>query len=250
MAKKAAAKKDDTSAKLKKAAGKKKTVPKKAVKTKAKKPVAVKKTAGKKPAVAKTKKGAATAKKKPAPKLAAPKAVKKAPAKKAVTRAAVKAKAPKTAKKTPAPAQIPPKVDLKDGKEAVHKALEGLVKRGKEQGFLTYQEINAALPDALLTPDQIDDTLMMFDEYDIEVVDEKKGSLTAKSKAAQTAKVKTEDSSLPDFGTVTDPVKMYLREMGNVTLLSREGEVEIAKKIELGEQEVLRALLDTTTAVG
>ena len=250
MAKKAAAKKDDTSAKLKKAAGKKKTVPKKAVKTKAKKPVAVKKTAAKKAAVAKTKKGAETTKKKPAPKLVAKKAVKKAPAKKAVTRAAVKAKAPKAAKKTPVPAQMPPKVDLKDGKEAVQKALEGLVKRGKEQGFLTYAEINAALPDALLTPDQIDDTLMMFDEYDIEVVDEKKGSLTAKSKAAQTAKVKTEDSSLPDFGTVTDPVKMYLREMGNVTLLSREGEVEIAKKIELGEQEVLRALLDTTTAVG
>ncbi len=243
MAKKAAAKKDDTSTKPKKAAGKKKTAPKKALKTKAKKAAAAKKAAVKKPIAAKDKKRVA-ARKKAVPKKVVKKAVKKAPAKKVVTRAVVKAKAVKAGKKTP-----PPKADLKDGKEAVKKALEGLVKRGKEQGFLTYEEINAALPDALLTPDQIDDTLMMFDEYDIEVVDEKKGSLTTKSKAAQTAKAKTEDSSLPDFGTVTDPVKMYLREMGNVTLLSREGEVEIAKKIEFGEQEVLRALLDTTTAV-
>ena len=128
-------------------------------------------------------------------------------------------------------------------------ALEALVKRGREQGYLTYEEINNALPEALMSPDQIDDTLMMFDEYDIEVVDEKKASLPAKGKDTKAAKIKTDDSGLPDFGTVTDPVKMYLREMGNVTLLSREGEVEIAKKIEFGEQEVLRALLDTTTAV-
>ena len=243
MAKKAAAKKDDTSTKPRKAAGKKKTAPQKALKTKAKKSAAAKKAVVKKPVAAKDQKRVA-ALKKAVPKKVAKKAVKKAPAKKVVTRAAVKAKAVKAGKKTP-----PPKADLQDGKEAVKKALEGLVQRGKEQGFLTYAEINAALPDALLSPDQIDDTLMMFDEYDIEVVDEKKGSLTAKSKAAKTAKAKTEDSSLPDFGTVTDPVKMYLREMGNVTLLSREGEVEIAKKIEFGEQEVLRALLDTTTAV-
>ena len=263
MAKKAAAKKDDTSTKPKKAAVKKKTAPKKALKTKAKKPVAAKKVVAKKVAAAKAKK-VATAAKKAAPKLVAPKAVKKAsakrvvtkkatakkpPAKKAVTPSVVKAKAAKAAPKPPAPARSPRKAELEDGKAAVQKALEGLVKRGREQGFLTYEEINAALPDALLTPDQIDDTLMMFDEYDIEVIDKKKGSLTAKSKAAQTTKVKTGDSSLPDFGTVTDPVKMYLREMGNVTLLSREGEVEIAKKIEFGEQEVLRALLDTTTAV-
>ena len=263
MAKKAAAKKDDISTKPKKAAVKKKTAPKKALKTKAKKPVAAKKVVAKKVAAAKAKK-VATAAKKAAPKLVAPKAVKKAsakrvvtkkapakkpPAKKAVTPSVVKAKAAKAAPKPPAPARRPRKAELEDGKAAVQKALEGLVKRGREQGFLTYEEINAALPDALLTPDQIDDTLMMFDEYDIEVIDKKKGSLTAKSKAAQTAKAKTGDSSLPDFGTVTDPVKMYLREMGNVTLLSREGEVEIAKKIEFGEQEVLRALLDTTTAV-
>ena len=250
MAKKAAAKKDDTSTKPKKAAVLKKKTPNKAMKAKAKKPVSAKKPVGKKTVAAKAKKVVA-AKKKAVKKVAAKKAVKKAPAQKAKvsTKTAAKTKGVKTVKKAVAPAQSPPKADLKDGKEAVKKALEALVKRGKERGFLTYDEINAALPEALMSPDQIDDTLMMFDEYDIEVVDEKKTRIPAKGKDAKAAKIKTDDSGLPDFGTVTDPVKMYLREMGNVTLLSREGEVEIAKKIEFGEQEVLRALLDTTTAV-
>jgi len=72
--------------------------------------------------------------------------------------------------------------------------------------------------------------------------------ITSAKKAAK-KKIVTSDTSSVDFGKVTDPVKMYLREMGLVTLLSREGEVEIAKKIESGEQEVLRALIDTTTGV-
>ncbi len=250
MAKKAAAKKDDTSTKPKKAAGIKKRTPKKAMKAKAKKAVAAKKPAGKKTGAAKVKKPM-VAKKKTVKKPAAKKVVKKVTAPKAKTPAktAVKAKSAKTVKKGVPAAAPPKKPDLKDGKEAIMQALEALVKRGKEQGYLTYEEINNALPEALMSPDQIDDTLMMFDEYDIEVVDEKKASLPAKGKDTKAAKIKTDDSGLPDFGTVTDPVKMYLREMGNVTLLSREGEVEIAKKIEFGEQEVLRALLDTTTAV-
>ncbi len=242
MAKKAAAKKDDTGAKSKKAADRNPKASKKPLKAKPKKPAAAKKAMAKK---------AATAKKKAAPKAVAPKAAKKAPAPKAkaAAKAAVKAQPKKAAAKKAPQVKAAPEAELKDSKEAIKKALETLVKRGKEQGFLTYDEINATLPAALMSPDQIDDTLMMFDEYDIEVVDEKKGSLTAKTKAVKAGKLKSDDTGLPDFGTVTDPVKMYLREMGNVTLLSREGEVEIAKKIEFGEQEVLRALLDTTTAV-
>ena len=242
MAKKAAAKKDDTGAKSKKAADRNPKASKKPLKAKPKKPAAAKKAMAKK---------AATAKKKAAPKALAPKAAKKVPAPKAkaAAKAAVKAQPPKAAAKKASQEKAAPEAELKDSKEAIKKALETLVKRGKEQGFLTYDEINATLPAALMSPDQIDDTLMMFDEYDIEVVDEKKGSLTAKTKTVKAGKLKSDDTGLPDFGTVTDPVKMYLREMGNVTLLSREGEVEIAKKIEFGEQEVLRALLDTTTAV-
>ncbi len=123
------------------------------------------------------------------------------------------------------------------------KTLEKLISKGKHQGFLTYDEINKALPDDMLA-EQIDETLIMFDDHDIEIVDEKKNKLPTKVK-----KVKISDTSISDYGSVTDPVKMYLREMGLVTLLSREGEVVIAKEIEAGEQEILKALIDTTIGV-
>ncbi len=134
-------------------------------------------------------------------------------------------------------------------KKITKKALKELISKGKEQGYLTYDEINEALPDDMLSLEQIDDTLIMFDDNDIEIIDEKKARLIPIEKKAANKKNFTGSTSSIDFGKVTDPVKMYLREMGLVTLLSREGEVEIAKKIESGEQEVLRALIDTTTGV-
>ena len=207
----------------------------------------------KKPAPKKTKPTKKAADRKAKPQKAAMKTTKTEASKKAdhaKASAPAKASKPKATKKKAVVAkETPPKVEVEDGKEAVIKALEVLVTKGKAQGFLTYKEINQILPEELMSPDQIDDTLMMFDEYDIEVLDEEKQSLTAKTKEMKNLTLQTEDSGLSDFGSVTDPVKMYLREMGNVTLLSREGEVEIAKKIEAGEQEVLRALLDTTTAI-
>jgi RNA polymerase primary sigma factor len=128
-------------------------------------------------------------------------------------------------------------------KKIPKKTLEKLISKGKQRGFLTYDEINKALPDDFLS-EQIDETLIMFDDHDIEIIDEKKNKLPAKVK-----KVKISDTSVSDYGSVTDPVKMYLREMGLVTLLSREGEVVIAKEIEAGEQEILKALIDTTIGV-
>ena len=241
---KAAAKKRTTEEK--KATKPKKTTTKK--KTASKKSVAAKKADTRKPS---SKKQAVTATSSRPKKAAKSKAVapKKATKSKVLaSKKVVKGKTP--VKKTVAAKEAPPKkAKVANGKEAVVQALETLVAKGKAQGFLTYNEINQVLPEELMSPDQIDDTLMMFDEYDIEVLDEEKQSLTAKAKDIQGGKIKTVDAGLTEFGTVTDPVKMYLREMGNVTLLSREGEVEIAKKIEAGEQEVLRALLDTTTAV-
>jgi RNA polymerase primary sigma factor len=128
-------------------------------------------------------------------------------------------------------------------KKVPKKTLEKLISKGKQRGFLTYDEINKALPDDMLS-EQIDETLIMFDDHDIDIIDEKKNRLPAKVK-----KIKIADTSVSDYGTVTDPVKMYLREMGLVTLLSREGEVVIAKEIEAGEQEILKALIDTTIGV-
>ena len=123
------------------------------------------------------------------------------------------------------------------------KTLEKLISKGKRKGFLTYDEINKALPENMFSLEEIDETLILFNELNIEIIDEKKNKLPV------VKKVKISDTSAPDFGSVTDPVKMYLREMGLVTLLSREGEVVIAKEIEAGEREVLRALIDTTIGV-
>ena len=137
----------------------------------------------------------------------------------------------------------------KTSKKIDKKILNELIEKGRKQGYLTYDELNKMLPDEMLSAEQIDETLMMFDELEIDIVTKDKQKIVA-SKEKQTAKkTKLTEVSATDFGTVTDPVKMYLREMGLVTLLSREGEIEIAKKIEAGEQEVLKALLDTKTGV-
>ncbi len=161
--------------------------------------------------------------------------------------AAKRPAAPKAAKRTPPkPVEEPKKSpDLKVSK----KVIQDLIAKGKKQGFLTYDEINNVLPEDMLSPDMIDDTLMLFDDNGIEVVDEKQNKKVVKVKSLPETRAVSDDLDAGDYGSVTDPVKMYLREMGMVTLLSREGEVEIAKKIEAGEQEVLKALLEATNGV-
>ncbi|MCG8473572.1 MAG: RNA polymerase sigma factor RpoD [Desulfobacterales bacterium] len=160
------------------------------------------------------------------------------------------------------------KSDTPSGKSRKDKeaAFKALLVKGKKAGSLTYDEINEALPDSVDSSEQLDDIIVMLQEMGIKVVAESESDsedtedggpeeldsehpmqpAAAPKKKAGAAE--TEEGTA-DYGTVTDPVKMYLREMGMVTLLSREGEIEIAKKIELGDQEVLRHQLDTTIAV-
>ncbi len=138
----------------------------------------------------------------------------------------------------------------KNAKEINEKALSKLISKGKSQGYLTYEEVNDALSEDILSSDQIDETLMMFGENNIEIIKKEKLKVVgSKAGKVKEKKVKKSTTAALDFGTVADPVKMYLREMGLVSLLTREGEVETAKKIEAGEQEVLRALIDTTIGV-
>lgn len=130
--------------------------------------------------------------------------------------------------------------------------LKQLITKGKKQGYLTYEELNDALPEGRVSPDQIDQMIMVFDELDIEVVDGTKIKAfepDIKRKVRVEEQVPTPEPERDVFGRVTDPVKMYLREMGLVSLLSREDEVQIAKQIEAGEQEVLMALVQSTTGV-
>jgi RNA polymerase primary sigma factor len=232
-----AAKKNTKKVKTGEEAAAKKTIKRTAVEKKA---VAGKKTVTKKKtALAKT-----VAKKRATPKKATPKkATPKKVTPKKVTPKKVTPKKKTTAKKSVKVKRTGKKAAQKTSENKRLKAVKKLVTRGKKQGFLTYDEINAVLPEDMLAPEQIDETLMLFDAKGIEIVEKSKKAKAKPKKAAKAG------ASSAEFGSVTDPVKMYLREMGLVTLLSREGEVEIAKKIEAGEQEVLRALLDTTTGV-
>jgi len=154
--------------------------------------------------------------------------------------------AKRTVKKGPAKKDV---YHQKDSRKITPKVIKSLVSKGKKQGYLTYDEINEMLPKDMLSVEQIDETLMLFYANNIEVVDEKHQKKVVKLKKSKEKKATTGSAAAADFGTVTDPVKMYLREMGLVTLLSREGEVVIAKKIESGEQEVLRALLESKVGV-
>ena len=129
--------------------------------------------------------------------------------------------------------------------------LKRLISVGKEKGYLTYEELNNALPPDLVSSEQIDDMMMIFDEMDIQIVEgvhmvktSKKMPAKIEGKQGPSAKLEAEPET-----RITDPVKMYLREMGLVSLLTREGEVEIAKRIEAGEQKVIEAILETPMGV-
>ncbi|MEB2311453.1 MAG: RNA polymerase sigma factor RpoD [Polyangiaceae bacterium] len=142
--------------------------------------------------------------------------------------------------------------------------VEQLVALGKTKGFLTYDDVHEALPSEELGADQMDDVLSALDDEEIEVVDDSSNIKIAprrgadeEAPSAKTAKAEVEESPEPttakasddDIYKSNDPVRMYLRKMGSVALLTREGEVEIAKRIEEGENEVLAAILNSPVAV-
>src|SRR5438128_4802592 len=131
--------------------------------------------------------------------------------------------------------------------------LKNLIKLGKERGFLTYSEINDHLPDDLVDAEQIEAIISTFGDMGIQVYDQAPDQETLliasdATPVAQTdedveeaaeAAVSTLDS---EFGRTTDPVRMYMREMGSVELLTREGEIEIAKRIEEGLKHMIQAI--------
>ncbi len=135
--------------------------------------------------------------------------------------------------------------------------IKTLIAKGKVAGFLTFDEVNKALPSEVNTPEQIEEIIGIFDQLDIAIVDSekdvKKLGITpqeADDESAGSQLDLTEDEDTADYSSrSTDPVRMYLREMGAVPLLDREGEVYIAKKIESGEMEVLFALVEVPVAI-
>jgi RNA polymerase primary sigma factor len=140
---------------------------------------------------------------------------------------------------------------------AERKEVKDLLAAGREKGFLTYDEVNDALPADIVSSDQIDDVMSMFGDNDIEIVDAQKAAQSNEIKPTvaveeenkQEADEEEKDEDDEPGGKSNDPVRLYLRKMGSVSLLTREGEVEIAKRIEEGEKEVLRAMLACRVAV-
>jgi len=137
--------------------------------------------------------------------------------------------------------------------------LKKLIARGKEKGFLTYAEVNDHLPDDIVDPEQIEDIISMINDMGIEVHEfvpdtetlllnenpvNADDDVVAEEAAAALAAVDSE------FGRTTDPVRMYMREMGTVELLTREGEIQIAKRIEEGMGQVLSALASYPLTIG
>jgi RNA polymerase primary sigma factor len=128
--------------------------------------------------------------------------------------------------------------------------LKDLIAKGKEQGYLTYSEVNDHLPQDISDPDQVEDIIQMINDMGIQVFesapdadellmtegDASADDIAAAEAAAALAAVETE------AGRTTDPVRMYMREMGTVELLTREGEIVIAKRIEEGIREMLSAV--------
>ncbi|HBA86784.1 MAG TPA: RNA polymerase sigma factor RpoD [Geobacter sp.] len=130
-----------------------------------------------------------------------------------------------------------------------------LIDLGKEKGFLTYEEVNDLLPPDIVSSDQIDDVMSMFGDMDIEIVDSAQKVKIPKIKMDLEEEEEHEGSEEEvefepgTLGRTSDPVRMYLREMGSVSLLTREGEVEIAKRIEVGERDVASVILNTPITV-
>jgi RNA polymerase primary sigma factor len=130
--------------------------------------------------------------------------------------------------------------------------IKQLIAHGREQGFLTYAEISDHLPETLVDADQIEDIIAMIQEMGISVFEvapdgddlglSEESRVTNDEDAAEEAVAVLASQVDAEFGRTTDPVRMYMREMGTVDLLNRQGEIEIAKRIEEGLREVTRAL--------
>jgi RNA polymerase primary sigma factor len=136
-----------------------------------------------------------------------------------------------------------PILDLSDS------AVKRMIKAAKSRGFVTYDELNAVLPSEHVSSEQIEDVMAMLSDMGINVVDneeaeEAESEAENRSLTAQAVPAKTETRSEPSERT-DDPVRMYLREMGSVELLSREGEIAIAKRIEAGHEAMIAGLCES-----
>jgi len=130
------------------------------------------------------------------------------------------------------------------------KTIKRLLAQGKQRGYITYEELNEALPEDKLTSEQIEDIMSMISDMGINIVEDEEAEQEDKPKV-----IKVDDDSEAEVaeeseaGRTDDPVRLYLREMGSVELLSREGEIEIAKRIEAGREMMIGAICESPLTI-
>ncbi|HEV2300851.1 MAG TPA: RNA polymerase sigma factor RpoD [Stellaceae bacterium] len=149
-----------------------------------------------------------------------------------------------TTKVKAAPAASP--VDLADGPllDSTAAAVKKMIARGRERGFVTYDEINAALPPDQVSSEQIEDTMTMLSELGVNVIEGEESEEPAPPEVEESDGEIRGNLDDDDIGRTDDPVRMYLREMGSVELLSREGEIAIAKRIEAGREMMIGGICE------
>ncbi len=140
--------------------------------------------------------------------------------------------------------------------DGVSAAVKKMLVKGKERGYITYDELNSVLPQEKVSSEQIEDTLAMLNEMGINVVDNEETDDPAAAEAEKEEEEKEKEEKeeeegqtagnvSDDVGRTDDPVRMYLREMGSVELLSREGEIAIAKRIEAGRDMMIGGICES-----
>ena len=154
--------------------------------------------------------------------------------------------------KTTAVAEAPEaKTETADGPllDSLGSGIKKMIARGKERGYVTYDELNDALPPDQVSSEQIEDTMARLSEQGINVVENEEGEESAPPAEISEAGSPVGNVDESDMGRTDDPVRMYLREMGNVELLSREGEIAIAKRIEAGREMMIGGICESPLAI-
>jgi RNA polymerase primary sigma factor len=133
--------------------------------------------------------------------------------------------------------------------DSIASAIKKMVARGKERGYLTYDELNAALPQDQVSSEQLEDTMMMLSGLGINLIESEESEEPAEAEAEEGEAETRGNVDDDDIGRTDDPVRMYLREMGSVELLSREGEIAIAKRIEASRDMMIGGICENPLSV-
>ncbi|MEM7653429.1 MAG: RNA polymerase sigma factor region1.1 domain-containing protein, partial [Pseudomonadota bacterium] len=133
--------------------------------------------------------------------------------------------------------------------DGVAAAIKKMVAKGKERGYVTYDDLNDALPSDKVSSEQIEDTMALLSEMGVNVIENEENEDNAANDDKGDSEVRSGNVDDEDIGRTDDPVRMYLREMGSVELLSREGEIAIAKRIEAGREMMIGGICESPLTI-